>query len=293
MTGREVRLTIGNMTDLAVSWAGPRAERVDRAVTWVLARFAPLFPGGEAQDAGPATWTVSEAPLLEANGVIRYDARQFSGPGSERELDTCLAVLSTYEVPWRFSAWDHLGADVLVPRLVARGMTGSGSATAMWLDLPSRLPRSQVPPAVDDGIEIRSATGPHEHRAWAQIFTTVFGIPVDYTEVFEKMAAAPHSISIVAHLNGRAVGCLSMAMEDGLAVVYNIGVLAAARRRGVGRRMLQAAHEAAAERGADASVVVATPDGSGICTRLGYSAVTSVTYLLPASPLGRQAPPPS
>jgi predicted N-acetyltransferase YhbS len=279
------------MTDLGVSLRCPRAERIDRAVTWVLTRFAPLFPGGEAQDAGPATWTVSEAPLLVANGVIRYDARGFQGPGSERELDACLAVLSTYEVPWRFSAWDHLGAEVLVPRLVARGMTGTGSATAMWRDLPSRVPPSQGPPTASNGIEIRSAQAAHEQRAWAEIFATVFGIPVEYTEVFEKMAAAPHSISIVARLNGRAVGCLSMAMEGGLAVIYNLGVLPSARRCGVAGRMLQAAHEAAAARGADASIVVATPAGSGICARLGYQAVTSVTYLMPASPPSRQAPP--
>jgi hypothetical protein len=66
------------------------------------ARLVPLLPGGEVQEAGHAVWTVSATPLLFANGVIRYDARDFHGPESEAELDNCLTVMSTYKTPWRF-----------------------------------------------------------------------------------------------------------------------------------------------------------------------------------------------
>jgi len=274
------------MTDLAASRVGTRADRLDRAFAGVQARFAPLFPGGEIQDTGHAIWTVSTTPLPVVNGVIRYDARDFHGPESERELDSCLAVLSTYDVPWRFSAWDHLGADVLVPRLVARGMVGTGSAPAMWLDLPGRALTTATPKtAAGDGIEIRSANDPSDHHAWTQIFTNVFGIPSEYADLFEQMVAEPGSRSVIAHANGHPVGCLSMSIEEGVAVVYHIGVLPSARRRGVGRRLLQAAHKGAAARGADACAVVATRAGSGICTRLGYHAVTRVTYLMPAPAL--------
>jgi len=101
------------MTDLARRGLAARADRLDRAVAAVQTRLAPLFPGGEIQDTGRALWTLSATPLLVVNGVIRYDARDFDGPECERDLDSCLAVLSTYDVPWRFSAWEHLGADLL------------------------------------------------------------------------------------------------------------------------------------------------------------------------------------
>ena len=290
------------MTDLA-SRVGARADRLGRAFAGVQTRFAPLFPGGEVQDTGHAIWTVSKTPLRVVNGVIRYDARDFHGPESERELDSCLAVLSTYDVPWRFSAWDHLGADVLVPHLVVRGMVGTGSVPAMWLDLPGRAlttaapttatptpttatPKTATPKtAAGEGIEIRSVTDASDHHEWTQIFTNVFGIPSEYSDLFEQIVAEPGSRSVIAHANGRPVGCLSMSIEEGVAVVYNVGVLPSARRRGVGRRLLQAAHKGAAARGADACVVVATRAGSGICTRLGYHAVTRVSYLMPAPAL--------
>jgi len=56
----------------------------------------------------------------------------------------------------------------------------------------------------------------------------------------------------------------------------------AARRRGGGRHLLEAANAEAAMRGAMASVVVAERAGYALCTRLGYRAVTSVAYLTPA-----------
>ena len=268
------------MTDLDHRGLVARAERLDRAVAAMQARFAPMFPGGEIQDIGRAIWTLSTTPLLVANGVIRYDARDFYGPESERDLDCCLAVLSTYDVPWRFSAWEHLGADLLMPHLVARGMIGTAKARAMWLDVRGRVATT----VGEDGIEIRPATNACDHHLWTQIFINVFGIPSEYADVFEVMVATSHSFSAVAYVHGQPAGCLSMAIEDGVAVVDNIGVLPSLRRRGVGRRLLEAAHEGAAARGAKACVVVATPEGTGICARLGYHVVTSVTYLMaPAS----------
>ena len=278
MTSERAILYGWTMTDLVNRGLATRAERLDRAVAAMQTRFAPMFPGGETQDTGRAIWTLSATPLLVANGVIRYDARDFNGPDSERDLDSCLAVLSTYDVPWRFSAWEHLGADLLMPHLVARGLIGTDSAPAMWLDVRRHAPTT--PP--QDGIEIRPATNASDHHLWTQIFINVFGIPSEYADVFEVMVATSHSFSAIAYADGRPVGCLSMAIEDGVAVVDNIGVLPSSRRRGVGRRLLEAAHEGAAARGALACVLVASPAGTGICSRLGYHVVTSVTYLLSA-----------
>lgn len=72
------------MTDLARRGLVARAERLDRAVVAVQTRLAPLFPGGEIQDTGRALWTLSATPLPVVNGVIRYDARDFGGPESDR-----------------------------------------------------------------------------------------------------------------------------------------------------------------------------------------------------------------
>lgn len=272
------------MLDLA-SRVSTRAERIDRAVSSMHARFAPLLPGGEVLEAGRAVWTVSETPLLFANGVIRYDARDFHGPASERELDNCLAVLATYDAPWRFSAWAHLGAEVLVPRLIDRGMIRTNSDVAMWLDLPGAA--SATPG--QDGVEVRPAADPSEYRVWAEVFTKATGIPSEYTGLVEQMVSKPQWLSLVARARRRPAGCLTLSIEGDLAVVYNVGVLHSARRLGIGRALLQAAHRAAVARGARSCVVMATPEGAGVCARLGHHPVTSVTYLIaPPEPTAQQ-----
>lgn len=240
-------------------------------------RFVQLLPGGEVQEAGHAIWAMSATPLLFANGVIRYDARDFGGPASERELDNCLTALSMYDVPWRFSAWEHLGADMLVPHLIARGMIAAGTDHAMWLDLPG----PKVSMTIEDGIEIQLATDTSDHQAWTRIFTATAGIPNEYADLILHMVTRPQRNSLVARANGRAVGCLTLAIEEGLAFVQSVGVLPSARHLGVGRRLLLAAHEAALARGARACVTLSTPGGSDVCARLGHHAVTSVTYLTP------------
>ena len=269
------------MTDLAHRGLVARAERLDRAVAAVQTRFAPMFPGGEIQETGRALWTLSATPLLVANGVIRYDARDFDGPESERDLDSCLAMLSTYDVPWRFSAWEHLGADLLIPQLIARGLIGTSRARALWLDVRTRLTATP-----DDGIEIRPALNASHHHLWTQVFIKVFAIPSEYADVFELIVGTAHPFSAVAFVGGRPVGCMSMMIENDLAVVDNVAVLPGSRRHGVGRRLLEAAHEAAAARGVKSCVVMANRAGSGICSRLGYHVVTSVTHLMPAPPPG-------
>ena len=249
------------------------------------ARFARMLPGGEVQEAGNAIWVMSATRSPFANGVIRYDARNFHGPASERELDNCLAVLSTYDVPWRFRAWTHLGADALVPRLTSRGMIQGRTDHAMWMDLPGAVLADASQPANTsfDGIDVQPATDPSEYRAWTKIFTRASDISSQHAQLDEQVVAMPQWLSLVARANRRPVGCLTLAFEEDLAVVHNVGVLPSARRLGVGRRLLLAAHEEAAARGMRACVVLATPEGSGVCARLGHHAVTSVTYLMPPS----------
>ncbi|MEP7034017.1 MAG: GNAT family N-acetyltransferase [Dermatophilaceae bacterium] len=266
------------MTDLAHRGLVARAERLDRSVTTVQTRVAPMFPGGEVQETGHALWTLSTTGFLVVNGVIRYDARDFDGRESERDLDSCLAVLSTYEVPWRFSVWEHLGADRLMPSLSARGLTVTGRAEALWLDVRSGARESEV----EDGIEIRPSVSSSDHRLWTRICVDVYRIPTRYADVFEAIVGSAHRFSAVAYADGRPAGFLSLAIEDGIAVVDNVGVLPTFRNRGVGRRLLSAAHEAVAAHGARACVVVANPAGSRVCAEMGYQVVTTVTHLTPA-----------
>jgi GNAT superfamily N-acetyltransferase len=132
-----------------------------------------------------------------------------------------------------------------------------------------------------DGIDVQPAIGPSESRAWTKIFSKASQISSEHAALVQKIVDMPQGLSLVARANHRPVGCLTLAIEGDLAIVHNVGILPSARRLGVGRRLLLSAHEAATARGMRACVVLATPEGSGVCARLGHHAVTSLTYLMP------------
>ncbi|MBA2277613.1 MAG: GNAT family N-acetyltransferase, partial [Chloroflexia bacterium] len=73
----------------------------------------------------------------------------------------------------------------------------------------------------------------------------------------------------------------------GIAGVYSMGVLPAARRRGIGSALIRAAATFAQRRGATALGLNATPDGERLYSRLGFTAVgDGQTWHLPAGRLG-------
>ena len=113
------------------------------------------------------------------------------------------------------------------------------------------------------------------------MFIKVFAIPSEYADVFELILGQSHSFSAVALASGQLAGCTSMEIQNDLAVVDKISVLPSFHRRGIGRRLSEAASEAIAARDAKACVMVANRAGSGVCARLEYHVVTSVTHLLP------------
>lgn len=77
----------------------------------------------------------------------------------------------------------------------------------------------------------------------------------------------------VARDGGEPVGCLLVTDEDGNADVESVAVVPEARGRGISRYLLQHALVDAAERGNEASTLVATKLGYPVYERLGYRTV--------------------
>ena len=150
-----------------------RASRADAALTMVQSRLIPLLPDGSVQDAGRATWSLTSVPYPGGSGVLRYDARGFAGPESERELDTCLAVMSTSDAPWTVKVWDHLGGDVLRSQLEGRGFLVQSSRPVVWLDLSGPVLAPLGPP----DTQVREVCSAQDLRDWAAVHGRALDVP--------------------------------------------------------------------------------------------------------------------
>jgi ribosomal protein S18 acetylase RimI-like enzyme len=253
-----------------------RERRLDAVLTMVQSRLLPLLPGGVVHHTGRALWAMSATTLAGSNGVLRYDARRFRGPDSERELDTCLAVMSTSDLPWTFSVWDHLGGEVLQAELDRRGFVAVSTSTAVWLDLPATVPA----PCPGPGTQLRRVVTAEDGRDWAAVHGEVFGAPCAR---LVEVVRHPSSASLVAVRDGAPVGVVSMARADGVAVIFHCGVLPGARGQGIGRLLVEAACAEVRASGIRACVAMASEAATPLAQSLGAVRTTRVTLMAPGA----------
>jgi GNAT superfamily N-acetyltransferase len=253
-----------------------RERRLDAVLTMVQSRLLPLLPGGVVHHTGQALWAMSATTLPGSNGVLRYDARCFRGPDSERELDTCLAVMSTSDLPWTFNVWDHLGGDILRAQLERRGFVAGSASTAVWLDLRATVPV----PSPGPSVQLRRVVTARDVRDWAEVHGDVFGTPC---AALAEVVRHPSSAALVAVLDGAPVGVVSTARADGVAVLFHCGVLPGARGQGIGRLLVESACAEARASGIRACVAVASEAAMPLARSLGAVATSRVTRMVPGS----------
>jgi hypothetical protein len=128
-----------------------------------------------------------------------------------------------------------------------------------------------------DGFEARWATDPQTVRDNLQVGADVFGdsMPPEEEIVAEveraRTDAENGSGSVVAYLDGAAVGCGGLSLVDGVARLWGGSVREEARGRGAYRAVLDARLRRGVERGATMALVKGRVETSGpILARAGF-----------------------
>jgi GNAT superfamily N-acetyltransferase len=170
----------------------------------------------------------------------------------------------------------------LARRLEARGLTFASESPGMAADLP-RL-RDDLPPT--EGLTIMAAEDRAALEQWLEPFAAGFELP-DFASraVFDIVAeismASPHIFrNYVGLLDGQPVASCSLLFSAGVAGIYNVATLPAARRRGVGAAITLAAMRVAREHGYRFAVLQATEMGYPVYRRLGFEECCKFTHYI-------------
>ena len=204
-------------------------------------------------------------------------------------LDGALAEASRFGLP-HVEVWVRMDAPEGLDALLAgRGGVPEETLDVLALDLTAGVPDlGQVSAPAE--VEVRWQTDVATAREAAAVWVDVFGGAVpDDAEIARRAAASAESFArgeeavAVASVEGRAAGHGGVSVVDGVARLWDGGVRADARRRGVYRAVLRARLAWAVEQGATMALVKGRVETSGpILRRAGFAVFGQErSYLLP------------
>jgi GNAT superfamily N-acetyltransferase len=213
--------------------------------------------------------TGTTMPVL-SQGALRMDAR-VPGP----------------ELIERAEAWFHQrqrGYTVWVRQIdgvdddVAAAAEAAGLVT--FGDGPEMVCRQRLddrPPP--EGAELRwvdDRAGVADFVAVNEAAYATYGMPpgvLTDTIVDTDRFLAPHVHTVVAYLAGEPVAAAQTVLSHGIAGVYWVGTVEAARGRGLGEAVTRAVTNRAFDLGAAVNTLQASPMGEPIYTRMGYETI--------------------
>ena len=250
------------------------AAAIDRnACGWldVLARQ----PGAERRDG----WVITDVPFSLCNSIVMPC---WSGEDADARIDEILAAGRERGVPQLWWTGQTCAPDDLVERLEARGVVSDMEPMpGMALELAALPPESETP--VPGGLRIEPVIDAAGLAAFAEPLGSAFAFPPDglasIIAAFADFAASGVEDELhhwVGYAGRRPVAAASVLIRDGVAGLYNVSTVRAARGRGYGAALSVAALRGAAGSGAATAILHASPDGLPIYERLGFRTLTTV-----------------
>ena len=207
-------------------------------------------PGGE--------WADLDGVQVHTTGLA---PRHWNGAFLTRPTDLDRAVVAASEwfeqreKPWGLLI--PLEAAVAPPRL-----EHALDQPVMLHDLadlpPVELPlRDDAPPADVAAVQ-------------AEAFQDAYDVVLAFVTPTLSPQARPPQRTLTAYEDGVPVGCATVAMSDGVAGVYGVAVVEAARGRGLGTALTAACLRLARAAGCDLAYLNPSPMAYGVYRRLGF-----------------------
>jgi ribosomal protein S18 acetylase RimI-like enzyme len=248
------------------------AADVERSLCDFSLSFGCL-PGAATHRGDDVKWCYSGAPRL--NRVI---GARFAVDEADARIDELLAFYgSRHAAASWFVGPDDTPAD-LAGRLASRGLQHRGNWTGMAFDLTALAgPEPAVP-----GLTIATIGDGAGDLLWAQTGAEGFGMPPASAAAFAQVIGGVGeqlrhcSYRFLGYLDGVPSATSALHLADGLAGIYYVATLPAARGRGLATALTRRALSVARSQGYQVAVLQASPLGTGVYRRLGFATCSTI-----------------
>jgi GNAT superfamily N-acetyltransferase len=256
------------VSDVLKDLSAPALVAAIKANLFEWYRHVGSSPKAELYESPELTWFMTGIPIPFLNGVL---CTQAEPEDADAIIEGTLAGFSSKNVTG-LSWWvepDTQPAD-LGRHLVAHGLTYHEGGPGMAVDLSALNEGLTTPP----GLTIEHVGDTGALRKWAYASIVGFGFPETGVETwFDVFAGLGFELplrSYVGVLNGEPVATSQLFVAAGVAGIYVVATLPAARRQGIGTAITLAPLREARALGYRVGILHASPMGLGVYRRLGF-----------------------
>jgi len=226
-------------------------------------------PQVEMHEDPDIVWFVTGRPFPRFNRVLRA---HFESEGVDARIEAALAPFRSRNVPMVWHTGPTTRPADLGDRLLAHGLKRTGDEPGMALDLWT-LPAS-VSASTPSTLTIERVAEMDRLREWAHTCSGAFGSVPGVAEARRSVEAdlglgVPWRRLYIGLLEEQPVATSLLFLGAGVAGIYTVGTVPAAREQGIGRAMTIAPLAEARALGYRVGVLHASPMGVGIYRRLG------------------------
>jgi GNAT superfamily N-acetyltransferase len=208
-------------------------------------------------------WSIGGSPIDYHNAVVAADLQD-----ADAMIAESLAELRNHDVPGTWHVGPSMRPDDVGARLVAAGFTSGGSEPGMAVRIPELIAPAAVP-----GLEITRVEDNEALAVWEETLGQGFGEGQREAQwvasVYRKLGYGDPWRHYLGRVDAAAVGTTTVFLGAGVAGVYFVMTIPAARRRGIGAAITYAALREAGSV-AEYGVLGSSPAGRSIYAALGF-----------------------
>ena len=234
---------------------------------WAVMRSLARSDRADVHDDDELLWVVTGVPAPPFNGVLRAT---LPPDRADAAIDAAVAELDRRAVPWSWVVGPASSPPDLAERLMARGFEQFEELTGMEARLDGDAP------GIPGDLRFERVRDEPSLEAFTTLTSLAFGMPPAVAEPFLGVLDALSQDTLlrqyVALRDGEPVACGSLAVEDGVAGIYNVGVPPERQRQGLGRAMTAALMAEGRAAGAETAVLWSTAAGERVYRALGFEA---------------------